>query len=182
MQNWQQCKEEYTMSIRHNVLAASTVVALAALTVPALAQPYRAGDSRETASDRPGMMMGPGMMHQRMYRRICSPDAAGFAEWRISRLEQLIKPTDSQRAKFDAFRTASSKAAETMHAACPTEIPVTMPARIQAMEKRMDAMLQAIKIVRPALDDFYATLDEEQKSRLDDGAGRGRFWRWRERW
>jgi hypothetical protein len=128
------------------------------------------------------MMMGPGMMHQRMHRRMCSPDAAGFAEWRISRLEQLIKPTDSQRAKFDAFKAASAKAAETMRNACPTEIPSTMPARMQAMEKRTDGMLQAIKIVRPALDDFYATLDAEQKSRLDAGTGRDRFWRWRERW
>ena len=169
------------MSIRRNLLAASTAVALAALTAPGVAQPYGPG-SRGPGPGEPGMMMGPGKMHERMYRRICSPDAAGFAEWRINRVEQLIKPTDAQRAKFEAFKAASSKAAETMRAACPTEIPLTMPARIQAMEKRMDAVLQAVKIVRPALDDFYATLDSEQKSRLDSTAGRGRFWRWRERW
>jgi len=140
-----------------------------------MAQPYRPGGAHG-----PDMMLGPGIMHERMHRRVCSPDAAGFAEWRVNRFEQLIKPTEAQRAKFDAFKAASAKAAKTMRAACPAEIPSTLPARMEAMEKRMDAMLQAVKIVRPAVDDFYATLDTDQKSRLE--SGRGRFWRWRDRW
>ena len=35
------------------------------------------------------------------------------------------------------------------------------------MEKRAEAMLAAIKIVRPALEAFYATLTDQQKARLD---------------
>ena len=114
------------MSIPRNLLAASTAVALAALTTdhvkipirfaPVVAQPDGPG-SRGPGPGEPGMMMGPGKMHERMYRRICSPDAAGFAEWRINRVEQLIKPTDAQRAKFEAFKAASSKAADTLRAA-----------------------------------------------------------------
>ncbi len=130
----------------------------------------------------PGLMMGPGMMDHGSYRRMCGPGAAGFAEWRVERFERIIKPTDSQRPKFDEFKAASLKAAETMRAACPAEIPRTMPARMEAMEKRMEATLQAVKTLRPALDAFYATLDTEQKARLDWNAGPRRFWRWRDRW
>jgi hypothetical protein len=49
------------------------------------------------------------------------------------------------------------------------------------MEKRIDTMLQAIRAVRPALEALYATLSDEQKARLDS-VGRGRSWRWRDRW
>jgi len=35
---------------------------------------------------------------------------------------------------------------------------------MEATEKRLEAMLQGVKTVRPALDAFYATLSDEQKS------------------
>jgi hypothetical protein len=53
---------------------------------------------------------------------------------------------------------------------------------MEAMEKRLDAMLQAEKSMRPAFEAFYATLSDEQKANLNTGSGRNRFWRWRDRW
>ena len=50
------------------------------------------------------------------------------------------------------YHAASNKAAETMRAACPADAPTTMVGRMEAMEKRVDAMSQAIKTVRPALE------------------------------
>jgi hypothetical protein len=48
------------------------------------------------------------------------------------------------------------------------------------MEKRLDAMLVAIKIVRPAFDAFYATLNDEQKARINTGGPRRWGWHgWR---
>ncbi len=134
----------------------------------------------------PGMMMGPGafgpgMMGPRGYGMMCGPQAAGFAEWRIDRLERAIRPTDAQRAKLDELKATATKAADTMRTACPTEIPTTMVGRMEQMEKRMEVMLGAIKTMRPALDAFYATLTAEQKARLDGNTGPGRFWRWRDR-
>ena len=129
-----------------------------------------------------GMMMGPGMMDSSTFGRTCSPRAVGFAEWRLDRLEQVIKPTEAQRVKFEEFKKASLNAAETMRTSCPTEIPVTMPGRMELMEKRLDAMLQSVKIVRPAFDSFYASLTDEQKTRLNTSSGPGRFWRWRDNW
>ena len=158
-------------------LIASAAITWMALVGAADAQPYGGGPGMMG----PGTMMGPAMMGRHGFGRMCSPAAAGFAAWRIDRLERLIKPTDAQRSKFDEFKAASSKAADIMRTACPVDVPATMPGRMEAMEKRMDAMLQAVKSVRPALDAFYATLNSEQKARLDSNSGpHRRFWRWRE--
>jgi hypothetical protein len=56
---------------------------------------------------------------------------------------------------------------EGLQAACPDEVPVTPVGRLQAMEKRLSAMLQAANEIRPALDDFYASLTAEQKARFN---------------
>lgn len=167
------------MSSKHKAtsrLFAVFALATLGLTTVAGAQPYGSGRGG------PGSMMGPGMMDRQLFGRMCGPRAVGFAEWRLDRIERVIKPTEAQRAKFDEFKAASTKAAETMGAACPTDVPTTMVGRIEAMEKRLDAMLQAVKSVRPALEAFYATLSDEQKASLDGGSGRGRFWHWRDRW
>jgi LTXXQ motif family protein len=47
------------------------------------------------------------------------------------------------------------------------------------MEKRLDAMLQAVKIVRPAFEKFYTSLSKEQQERLENIGPRQ--WGWR-RW
>jgi len=54
-----------------------------------------------------------------------------------------------------------------LQAACPDEVPVTPVGRLQAMEKRLSAMLQAADQIQPALDDFYASLSIEQKARFN---------------
>ena len=165
------------MSLKHN--AASRPLAVCALAILSLTAVAQAQPTDRGPGDRDGggYMMGPGMMDRGHFGRICSPRSAGFAEWRIDRLERTIKPTE------DEFKVASNKAAETMRAACPADAPTTMVGRMEAMEKRVDAMSQAIKTVRPALEAFYATLSDEQKAQLDSHRGRhGRFWRWRDHW
>jgi hypothetical protein len=44
---------------------------------------------------------------------------------------------------------------------------MTPPARFAALGKRLDTMLQAVKQVRAALEDFYATLNDEQKAQFE---------------
>lgn len=131
----------------------------------------------------PGMMMGPDMMRGSRYRGLCNPRMAGFAEWRFDRIESAVKPSEAQKKALEELKAASAKAAETIAAACPAEIPADSAARLAAMEKRMESMLQAVKIVRPAYDAFYGLLDREQKAQLDAvGPRRWRWphWRWRE--
>jgi len=78
--------------------------------------------------------------------------------------------------KFDELKEASNKAAEVMQSACPVEVPATVIGRMEAMEKRVDAVLPSIRIVRPALEAFSTTLSDEQKVRFDTAPERGRFW------
>jgi hypothetical protein len=131
-----------------------------------------------------GMMMGPGMMGSRaMGPAMCNPQAAGLAEWRVDAIERAVRPTDAQRAAFNELKAASTKAADVIAAACPRDFPETSTARLEAMEKRLDAMLQAVKTVRPAFDAFYATLTDEQKAELNKAGPRRwgwRWWRWRQ--
>ena len=57
--------------------------------------------------------------------------------------------------------------------ACQSDDALTPPARLAAVGKRLDVMLQAVKTVRPALDDFYGKLTDEQKAQFEAiGPGR----------
>ena len=113
---------------------------------------------------------------------MCDPRAAGMAEWRIERIERAVKPTDAQRGALNELKAASTKAAEGISAACSSDFPATAAARMAAMEKRLEAMLQAMKTVRPAFDSFYALLSDEQKRSLDQAGPRHWGWRgWRDR-
>lgn len=163
-----------------------TLIASAALGVSVLLATATAQPGPGAGFMGPGMMSGPGMGQGMMGRRgfgaMCNPGASGFAEWRADRIAELVKLTDAQRGKFDEFKAASIKAAEVMRNACQTDVPATIVGRTEAMEKRMDTMLQAVKTMRPALEAFYVTLSDEQKAKLDSNYGRGRFGRWRDRW
>jgi LTXXQ motif family protein len=128
----------------------------------------------------PGMMMGPGMMNWRvMGRTMCDPSAAGLAEWRFDRVETVIHPTDEQRLLLTGLKAASTKAVESISAACPRDLPQSPAARLEVMEKRLEVMLDAVKTVRPAFEAFYASLTDEQKSRFNSIGPRS--WGWR-RW
>lgn len=165
-------------------LAAGTAVAVLVLTgIAANAQPGPRGSGYGDFGWGPGMMMGPGMMGAGGFGFMCNPRAAGLAEWRMERIEAAVRPTDAQRAALNELRTASTKAAETIAAACPTEFPTKSTERLALMEKRLEAMQQAIKIVRPAFESLYALLDDAQKARLDTAGPRHWGWRgWRWHW
>jgi hypothetical protein len=133
----------------------------------------------------PGMMMGPGMMGPGSMwgGGMCSPRAAGLAEWRMARIEERVKLTDEQRPKLNALREASAKAAKVITAACPPKIPQSPVERLELMEKRLNAMLEAVKVVRPAFDEFYKALTSDQQARLSVAGPRRwgwRGWRWRQ--
>lgn len=158
------------------MLAAATLSVIAAVS-PIAAQPGPGGWG-------PGMMMGPGMMGPSMMGAgMCNPRAAGLAEWRVDLIERAVRPTEAQRDALSELKAASAKAAETIKAACPRELPETPTARLELMEKRLDAMLQAVKVIRPAFDAFYATLTNDQKAALNRAGPRRwgwRWWRWRQ--
>ena len=66
-----------------------------------------------------------------------------------------------------ALQNATTQAADLLKASCVTSDPLTPPARLAAVGKRLDTMLQAVKMVSSALNDFYRTLSDEQKARFE---------------
>jgi hypothetical protein len=98
--------------------------------------------------------------------QMCGDDSRDIAGLPIDQIQQAIQPDDAQRAALDELANASVKAAQIIKAACPTQIALTAPARLAAMQQRIEAMIAAVQTVQPALDKFYGLLNDEQKSRL----------------
>ena len=78
-----------------------------------------------------------------------------------------MRPTDAQLAALDRLSGALDKAVDTLQAACPTTIALTPVGRLETMEQRLQAMIEAAKIVRPALEELYASLSNEQKAKFN---------------
>jgi hypothetical protein len=87
--------------------------------------------------------------------------------WPGDQIEKAVRPDPEQRAKLDALKSAMTKASDDLANACPSTLPATPPARVRAISRRLDVMLQAIKNVRAAIDDFYNSLSDEQKAQFN---------------
>ena len=97
----------------------------------------------------------------------CGDPKSSLTQLPIERIEAVIHPAGKQKEALDRLSTATKNAVEKLQAACPDDVPLTPLGRLEAMEKRLDAMLQAAALVLPALDEFYATLGNEQKARFN---------------
>lgn len=97
----------------------------------------------------------------------CKQPKPGLATLPIEKIEDAVKPTDAQVADLDKLQDATDKAVGILQAACPDETPLTPPGRLDAMETRLKAMIDAANAVKPALDSFYASLSNEQKARFN---------------
>jgi LTXXQ motif family protein len=97
----------------------------------------------------------------------CGAAQPGVTDWPTAAIDATVHPTDAQRASLTALQDASAKAADMLKAACQPNDAITPPARLEAVGKRLDVMLQAVKTVRTALDDFYGKLSDEQKAQFE---------------
>jgi LTXXQ motif family protein len=97
----------------------------------------------------------------------CGAAQPGVMEWPTADIDRTVQPTEAQRASLVALEAASTKAADMLKASCPTDNPLTPPARLAAIGQRLDAILQAVKTVRSALNDFYGMLTDEQKAKFE---------------
>jgi LTXXQ motif family protein len=98
---------------------------------------------------------------------LCSGQTAGLTDWPIEQIAQTVQPDDSQRAALDELKAATATSLDILKASCPTELPTTPTGRLEAMHKRLTAMLQAVQTVRPALDKLYHSLNDEQRARFN---------------
>src|SRR5258708_19747973 len=100
----------------------------------------------------------------------CGVAQPAAMQWPTGEIEARLRPTDAQRASLQGLQDASAKAADMLKASCPAGDAVTPPARLAAARNRLEAMLQAVKLVKSALEDFYPTLTDEQKPQFEPTA------------
>jgi hypothetical protein len=95
----------------------------------------------------------------------CTPPEV--LQWPGSEIDARLHLNDSQREELDALQRMSTLARNTLNFDCEPDENLDPPDRLATADTRLDAMLDAIKLLRPALDDFLATLSDEQKAQFE---------------
>ncbi|WP_441233252.1 Spy/CpxP family protein refolding chaperone [Bradyrhizobium sp. 930_D9_N1_4] len=78
-------------------------------------------------------------------------------------IASTLKLDDTARARLDVLQDTTLRTMETL-SACPSKAAETSQARLAAVKARLETMLQAVRGVGDALDDFEADLSDEQKA------------------
>ncbi len=99
--------------------------------------------------------------------RICSEKLPAAAGVPIERIERAVRPSGTQYPSLQHLADALIAARGVLRASCSGASASTPVVRLDAMERRLDAMLRAIEIVQPALHEFYDLLSSEQKDRFN---------------
>jgi hypothetical protein len=126
---------------------------LSVLAAPAIAQPAPPHHGRDGA----------------MMSRMCEDGDARIAS-RLAFVEAKVKPTQAQRAAWDSFARDARAAAEPMKRLCEVPEPAAAPndaaASLARRERLMAAMLDGMKMFRPAVERLQVALDDTQKEKL----------------
>ncbi|WP_235782842.1 Spy/CpxP family protein refolding chaperone [Bradyrhizobium murdochi] len=104
---------------------------------------------------------------QQTLRQVCREPDEGVTAWPIASIVRAVQPTPEQRALLDELKAAAAKAADVFKDTCADSFAMTPPGRLRAMTNRVTATLDAVRIVRPALERFYNSLNDEQKARFN---------------
>jgi len=92
------------------------------------------------------------------------PSAQSLGGAAIDPIAKAVQPTGDQSAKLDALKNAETDAEKTLVASCGGQAPATALGRLDAVQARLQAMIQAANTVAGPLGDFYASLTDEQKA------------------
>jgi ABC-type transporter MlaC component len=97
----------------------------------------------------------------------CSGLAPGVTGVPIDHIiAQAVQPTGNQIQALDDLEISVDRASDVVKASCPIQVPLTPLDRLDAVERRLDAMIQAVHMVRAPLERFYSTLSDAQRARL----------------
>jgi hypothetical protein len=116
----------------------------------------------------PGMMMGGCPL----FDTTSDGRALTFTEGRIAFLRAELGITDGQKNAWDAYADAIKSNLQSMQGMWQTMKTVfdakTPVERLDAHVGAMESRLAALKAVKPALANLYATLTDEQKKKADE--------------
>jgi hypothetical protein len=98
---------------------------------------------------------------------LCREHSGDVTKLPVQRIEQVLQPSEQQQDAFQALKKASQDAAAQLQGSCPSEMPQTPYARLDAVKTRLTAMVEAMNTIRPKLQDFYASLNDDQKAKFN---------------
>jgi hypothetical protein len=98
--------------------------------------------------------------------QLCGPDNA-VPVIALGPIETAVQPDAKQQTSLAALRDAAGKADDAILASCPKQAPLTPTGRLDAVKARLQAMANGVDLIKPPLQDFYASLSDEQKARFD---------------
>jgi hypothetical protein len=97
----------------------------------------------------------------------CNGLAPGVTDLPIDKIKQTVQPSGDQLGALDALNAVAVKARAAIKAACPTAVPLTPVARLEAAQARLEAVIEAVRIVQEPLQRFYDALNDDQKHRFE---------------
>jgi len=87
--------------------------------------------------------------------------------WPAAEIEAKLRLSDTQREDLAALSRMAAFARNTLNFDCQPDPDLGPPDRLAVADTRLDAMLDAIGQVQPALEEFLATLSDQQKAQFD---------------
>lgn len=84
----------------------------------------------------------------------------------VERIRNEVKPTGPQVGQLQKLGGALAMAAKYLVGTCPKEIPAQPAARLQLGEWQIEKLAQGLNIIRPPLQDFEQSLNDEQRARF----------------
>jgi hypothetical protein len=98
--------------------------------------------------------------------QLCGPQNA-IPVIAVDQINSAVQPDAKQQTSLAALRDAASKADDAILASCPKQAPLTPTGRLAAVKARLQAMANGVDLIKPPLQDFYASLSDEQKASFD---------------
>ncbi len=126
------------------------------------------GDRAARRSERRGRQRGDAARgaNGNAWDGICERLTAALRGWPIRQIDRSVHLSEAQRGALYELVNSSLRAADTLESTCPAETALTPPIRLATMRARLAAVRQATVAIRPALTQFYETLDQRQKVRF----------------
>ncbi len=100
-----------------------------------------------------------------------TPRGAGCRDSNVDLVAALTggraaRPAPTQRPALEGLQKTSAGLSRLLATSCPSTMPGTPVERLDAADKRLNAMLYAVVTLRAPLDAFYASLSDEQKTQM----------------
>ncbi len=114
--------------------------------------------------------------------RLCREPSSRWTRHGAEHIEDELSLTAQQKAALGKVTEKLNALTAAVYKACTTNVSATVdasaPEKLAVIEGMTEAALTAMKEVRVAFADFYATLDADQKAQVDDFLQHGKRRGW----